>query len=203
MVFFSSQSSVLFSIVLIPDTSHPLPQASAGQTSWCISIWTFHSFYCFHFIVEIPFISYLRVRRVSFFRSMHMQLLPTLIIASIAWRSTALPKNTATTQASSGTISTQAATGTATVEQADREANKKVCVNYWPPHGDPTDENNPDGVVQQCMGICGNMTQKMIQDGQTHSVGCPSHGAWQPANGMYDVRQSKSLEKRIALASVR
>ena len=120
-------------------------------------------------------------------------LLSALIIGGIAWRPIALPQNpnaasspnNTALPASSATYSAQAATGTANVEEIDREENKKVCVNYWPEKGDPTDENNPDGVVQQCMGICGNMTQKMLADGQIHSVGCPSNKAWQPADGTY------------------
>lgn len=122
---------------------------------------------------------------------MRIQFLLALVIASIAWHSTALPKD-ATTHSASSTNSTSsktysalAATGTNDVEAIDREKNKKVCVNYWPEKGNVADQTNPEGVVQQCLGICGNMTEKSLQDGQTHSVACPSMNAWQPASGTY------------------
>ncbi|KAL8828896.1 MAG: hypothetical protein Q9191_002327 [Dirinaria sp. TL-2023a] len=122
---------------------------------------------------------------------MRHYLLSALIIGSIAWHAIALPQspsaapssNPTALPASSGTYSAQAATGTADVEETDRQENKKICVSYWPEKGDPLDEHNPDGVVQQCMGICGNMTQKTLADGGIHSVSCISHEGWQPADG--------------------
>lgn len=76
-------------------------------------------------------------------------------------------------------------TGNGIEEQARRE-NAKHCGEYYPPEGDPGDPNNPQGVQQQCMNVCGNITQETDDDGKAHSVSCISFNQpWVTQDGRF------------------
>lgn len=103
-----------------------------------------------------------------------------LLLGGLACYSVALPQELRATpaiferSADASSTSSAPAVVSSDVESIDRKKNEKICVQYYPEQGNPTDPNNPLSVQQQCMNICGNATQKTEDDGQMHSVACIS-----------------------------